>query len=217
MDVDRIEAAGTTPLAPEFARIEAVTNVPSLLTEVAHLHRIGVDAAFDFGVEQDPGHSEDQIASIGQGGLGLPERGYYDRTDKDSQAIRDQYVAHVAKMFALLHEPAAQAAADAMTVLALETKLAQISKYPVDLRDTQANYHKMDAGRSGRSDAGGGLAAVFHRHRPSQSGRHRCRSAGVLHGAGRSADIDTDCRLADLLTLAIGQRRSVRAQQCVRY
>ena len=142
-DEARIQADGITPLAPEFARIEAVSDVPGLLTEFGHLHRIGIGAGWGFGVGQDDKDSTQEIAQLGQGGFSLPERGYYERTDKATQATRAAFVAHIAKTFALLGETPDKAAADAQTVMAIETRLALASKAPTDLRDPQANYHKM--------------------------------------------------------------------------
>ena len=143
MDEARIESDGIKPLAPELQRIDAVSDAPGLLAEIAHLHRINVGAAFGFSPEQDPGASTQQIASLGQGGFSLPERGYYTRTDKDTQSTRDAFVAHIAKTFVLIGETSDQAALDGRTVMALETKLALASKEPVDLRDPHANYHRM--------------------------------------------------------------------------
>ena len=165
MDTRRIDAEGITPLASELNGIASVTDVPSLLTEIARLHRIGVDAAFGVGVEQDAKQSSVEIAGVGQGGQGLPERGFYDRTDKDSQTIRDAYVAHIAKMLTFLGETPEQSSADAVTVLGLETKLAAASKYPVDLRDPQANYHKMTLADLDALTPGCGLAALLYSRR----------------------------------------------------
>ena len=143
MDTARIEADGVKPLAPELARIETIQDVPGLETEIGHLHRLAIPAAFSFFVAQDDKNSAEEIAQLFQGGLDLPERGYYERTDKETRAIREAFAAHVARTFSLLGEPPAQAAADAKTVMALETRLSLSSETPVDQRDPQANYHKM--------------------------------------------------------------------------
>ncbi|MDQ2798577.1 MAG: M13 family metallopeptidase [Armatimonadota bacterium] len=143
MDEARIEADGVKPLAGEFARIDAIHDVPSLERELGHLHRMGILVAFNVGVGQDAKDSTQQIAEIGQGGLGLPEPGYYERTDKATQAIRAAYVAHIAKMLMLLGETSEQADSDAGTVLNLETRLARASMTPVERRDPHATYHKM--------------------------------------------------------------------------
>jgi len=114
-----------------------------LLKEIAHLHTIGVEALFGFGSGQDDKDSTHEIAQAGQGGLGLPDRDYYTKTDDASKKLRDQYVEHVSKMLTLLGEPAATAADQAKKILALETSLAQASRTRVELRDPQKNYNKM--------------------------------------------------------------------------
>ena len=142
-DEARIQADGVTPLAPEFSRIDAVRDVPGLLVALGHLHRMGIGAGWGFYVGQDDKDSTQEIAHLVQGGTSLPERGYYERTDKETQATRDAFVAHVTRTFMLTGEGADRAAADAKTVMAMETRLALASKAPTDLRDPQANYHKM--------------------------------------------------------------------------
>jgi putative endopeptidase len=143
VDEAHIQADGDTPLKPEFAKIDAVTDVPSLMSEIAHLHRLAVSTAFSFGPEQDPADSSSEIASVGQGGLGLPEPSYYTKTDSASAAIRAAYVAYITKIFNYSGEDPNQAAVDAATVLSVETKLALVSKSLDELRDPIANYHRM--------------------------------------------------------------------------
>jgi len=143
MDEARIERDGIKPLMPEFARIDAVHDAASLIKEIGHLHRWGVYAGFYFYVGQDDKDSTQEIAQLSQGGLDLPECGYFTRTDKETQAIRKAFAAHVAKTFTLLGETSGQAASDTSAVMALETRLALSSRTPEALRDPLANYHKM--------------------------------------------------------------------------
>lgn len=143
MDEARIETDGIQPLKPELARIDAIHDVPSLLKEIGQMHKSGMSAGFYFGVGQDFHDSQQQIAELHQGGLGLPERGYYERTDAETQATRTAYTAHIAQMLTLSGETADQAGPEAKAILALETRLALASKTPVALRDPQTNYHKL--------------------------------------------------------------------------
>src|SRR6202011_538695 len=143
MDEKLIEAMRTKPLQDEFKSIDAMNDRNDLLKEIAHLHTIGVEALFGFGSGQDDKDSTHEIAQAGQGGLGLPDRDYYTKTDDASKKLRDQYVEHVSKMLTLLGEPAATAADQAKKILALETSLAQASRTRVELRDPQKNYNKM--------------------------------------------------------------------------
>ncbi len=143
MDEKTIEALKTKPLDDEFNVIAAINERSALLKEIAHLHSIGIDALFNFGSQPDSKDSTHEIAQAAQGGLGLPDRDYYTKTDEPSKKLRDQYVDHVAKMLTLLGDPAAQAQNEAKSILALETKLAQASRTRVQLRDPQKNYNKM--------------------------------------------------------------------------
>jgi len=143
MDESQIEAAGVKPLEPEFQRIAAIHDSASLQLEIARLQRLGANAVFAFGSEVDFKDSTRRIAGAGQGGLGLPDRDYYTREDHQSKQLRDAYVQHVAKMFALLGDTAAAAAAEAKAVMAIENSLAKASTPTVDLRDPEKNYHLM--------------------------------------------------------------------------
>ncbi|HKP84462.1 MAG TPA: M13 family metallopeptidase [Blastocatellia bacterium] len=143
MDEARIEAEAASPLKKEFARIEAVKDIQSLQDEIAHLHRLTIYPAYVFFAYQDFKNSTRIIANLYQGGLGLPDRDYYTKEDDKSKEIRDQYVGHVAKMFELLGDKPAQAAAQAKTVMEMETRLAKSSMTQVEQRDPNAIYHKM--------------------------------------------------------------------------
>jgi len=125
MDTAAVNRLGLAPLQPELDRIAVLKSPAELPALLAHLHAIGVNAFFGMGSNQDFTDSSSVISFYGAGGLGLPERDYYTRTDAKSVEQRQQYVAHVHKMFMLAGETEAQAAKDAETVLALETRLAR--------------------------------------------------------------------------------------------
>jgi putative endopeptidase len=143
MDEQTIESLRTKPLDDDFKAIDAINDRSELLKEIAHLHSVGINALFDFGSQPDSKDSAHEIAQAAQGGLGLPDRDYYTKTDDASKKLRDQYVDHVAKMLTLLGHPAAKASDEAKKILALETKLALASRTRVQLRDPQKNYNKM--------------------------------------------------------------------------
>ena len=143
MDEKTIEAARTKPLEEEFKRVDALKDRADLLKEIGHLHSMGVPVFFNFGSGQDAKNSTREIAQAVQGGLGMPDRDYYTKTDEASKKLRDQYVEHVAKMLTLLGEPADKAGEGGKKILAFETTLAQASRTRVELRDPQKNYNKM--------------------------------------------------------------------------
>ncbi len=110
---------------------------------IGYLHSNGVHALFAFGSEPDAKDSMMEIAGTDQGGLGLPDRDYYLKTDEKSVALRKAYVEHVTKMFQLMGESPDNAAADAKTVMTIETALATASMDRVERRDPNKVYHKM--------------------------------------------------------------------------
>ena len=144
MDTATVNKLGLAPLQPELDRIAALKTSADLPALLAHLHSIGVLAFFDMESNQDYGDSTAVISFYGAGGLGLPERDYYTRTDAKSVEQRQQYAAHVKKIFVLAGEPEAQAAKDAETVLAIETRLAKASLTMTEQRDPQNLNHPTD-------------------------------------------------------------------------
>jgi putative endopeptidase len=142
MDEAQIETAGLQTLAPQFQRIAEIKDAGSLQEEIARLQREGANAVFGFGSEQDFKDSTQVIAAAEQGGLGLPDRQYYRDNDDRSKQLRDQYVEHVTSMFKLMGDDATKAAAEAKTVLEIETTLANASLDRADRRNPDNIYHK---------------------------------------------------------------------------
>ena len=98
---------------------------------------------FSFGVGQDQKDSTMQIAQADQGGLGLPDRDYYLAQTPRQQKIREEYVAHMTRMFQLAGDTPEKAASEAQAVMAIETALAQGSMSRTDRRDPAKRYHMM--------------------------------------------------------------------------
>jgi len=143
MDESAIEAAGTKPLDPIFQEIAEVRDLPGLEAEIARLQRAGVNAVFGFGSIQDFKDSTQVIAGASQAGLGLPDRQYYLDQDDHSKQLRAGYLQHVTNMFKLMGDDDATAANEAKVVMDIETMLAKASTKREDLRNPEANYHKL--------------------------------------------------------------------------
>ena len=143
MDEQTIEAKGTTPLAAELARIDAVKQSSDLPQVVAHLHGMGAPAFFRFGAQIDRRDATRQNANVDQGGLGMPDRDYYLKTDPRSAGIRQKYQAHVQKTLAMLPGGAAGAATDAAAVLEIERAMAAAELDRTARRDPAAVDHMM--------------------------------------------------------------------------
>ncbi|HEX3083940.1 MAG TPA: M13 family metallopeptidase, partial [Pyrinomonadaceae bacterium] len=143
MDEAKIEAEGLKPIQAELDLIDKIADQKSLQMAIAHMHSYGYNALFGSGSNRDFKNASETIIGISQGGLGLPTRDYYFKDDPRSKSIRDEYVKHVAKMFELMGDDAAKAASEAQAIMTLETKLAQASKAPVELRDLEKLYNRM--------------------------------------------------------------------------
>jgi putative endopeptidase len=143
MDEDAITKAGTKPLDPYFKRIEGIKDADSLRNVVAFLQKQGMSPAFLFFADSDQKNSSMNIVNLYQGGLSLPNRDFYTKTDDKSKEIREKFLTHMTNMFTLLGEPSEAAKAHADTVMKIETRLALASKTPVELREAVENYHKM--------------------------------------------------------------------------
>lgn len=144
MNESLINQVGVTPLASEFKRIESIKTVQDLQDVIAHLHMIGVDAVFGFTDMQDFKNSQKMIGAAMQGGLGLPDRDYYFKSDEKFKAIRKSYVDHVAKMFQLLGDSPTQSSSEAQKVMEIETNLAHSSLTQTEQRDPYTIYHFMN-------------------------------------------------------------------------
>ena len=145
MNEPAIEKLGAKPLKPVLDEIAALESRKQLATFLAKEHKRTYTSGylFGFGSDQDFGDATQVIAELGAGGLGLPDRDYYTKTDAKSQEIRDKYLLHVAKMLELTGESKAQAKKDAQRVMAMETALAKASLTRVERRDPYKIYHKM--------------------------------------------------------------------------
>ncbi len=143
MDERAIEAKGTAPLAAELSRIAGLESKDGLPELLAHLHRIGLDVLFNFSSGQDFGDATVVLAFVDQGGMGLPDRDYYLKTDAESVEQRDLYRRHVERMLQLLGDPAPRAASEAAAVLEVETGLARAALDQVSRRDPRSLYHKL--------------------------------------------------------------------------
>jgi putative endopeptidase len=143
MDETAIDKLGVKPLEPELKLIDAIKAKDQIAGDLVRLHLLGVDAFFSFSASPDAKNSTQVIANADQGGLGLPDRDYYLKTDPKSVKLREQYVAHVQKMLELAGESRVQATSDAQAVLRIETELAKGSLDSVSRRDPSRTYHKM--------------------------------------------------------------------------
>jgi putative endopeptidase len=143
LDEAKREAEGMKPLVPELARIDKIQDLHGVQAQLAYMHRHGIPALFSFGSLPDLKNSAMVLGFAGQGGLSLPNRDYYTKTDEKSVKLRDEFVKHITNMFQLVGDSTEQAEKNAQTVLSVQTRLAQNSRTPIELRDPTTQYHLM--------------------------------------------------------------------------
>jgi predicted metalloendopeptidase len=141
INTNRLEQLGFKPLEPRLKQIDELQSAEDILRLLAGFHQNGIAACFGRSASPDAKNSSVYALYLSQGGLGLPDRDYY--LSERFAKTREAYLAHIAKMFTLVGEPADTAKAGAATVMAMETALAKASKSRVELRDPLANYHKV--------------------------------------------------------------------------
>lgn len=140
MDDKKLNEEGLAPLKSRLAAIDALTDGPSVAEHLRSVSAIGENPLFAFGPQPDFKDSTMNVASAFQGGLGLPDSTYYSLADK--KPIREAYEKHIAKVFELSGLTPAEAARQATSVLAFETRLAKASKSSEQLsRDVALYYH----------------------------------------------------------------------------
>jgi putative endopeptidase len=141
LDIETRNALGVAPLQPELDRIDAIENHDELAIYMASALKRGYPGPFamtQFADMKKPGFYG--IYAF-QAGLGLPDREYYLAEDEKSEALRQEYVAHIEKMFNLAGFDGGADAAQ--TIMALETRLAEKQMRKEQARDFQGNYNKV--------------------------------------------------------------------------
>ncbi len=145
MDTRAIDLRGAEPIGPALKQIAEMRSKTEFAKWLAERHLEGAQSGllFGFGADQDFGDATQVIAYAVGGGLGMPDRDYYLKTDAKTVEQRQKYVEHVAKMLRLAGDSEKEAQAEAATILRMETALAKASLSRVDKRDPYKLYHKV--------------------------------------------------------------------------
>ena len=146
MDETAIEKLGSRPIQPYLAEIDGISSkqqLPPLLADL-HMRTEGNGSFFGFGARQDFGDSTQVIAYATAGGLGLPDRDYYTKSDAKSVDLRQKYVTHVQRMLELLGDSPSVAQREAARIMEMETQLAKASLTRVERRNPHNLYHRVD-------------------------------------------------------------------------
>ncbi|WP_373133986.1 M13 family metallopeptidase [Phocaeicola plebeius] len=143
MDSVTLNKQGAEPVKAMLDKIAGMkdkSEIVPMMTEMAH---IGIGTYFRSYVYADPKNSSLNIFQMGQGGINLGEKEYYLDTDSITQNIREQYKLYIGKLFQLAGFSEADAQQKVADVMEIETAIAKVSRSATELRDPEANYHKM--------------------------------------------------------------------------
>ena len=139
MDTVQLEVQGYKPVMPYLEKVNAISDKTSLIQTSAELQRSGLRGIFRLYVTRDMKKSDQNIIYLSQGGLSLPDRDYYLKSEERFLTIREKYIAHVSKMLGMIgyKDPAGSA----RQILNLETEMAKASMSRVDMRDEEKTYN----------------------------------------------------------------------------
>lgn len=143
MDTAKIEQLGYQPIQPDLNAVNGLQDYKQMLQWIAQQHATGNDYLYNFYVAPDDKNAAMMIPAFSQGGLGLPDRDYYFKTDAKSKELLAAYQVYIAKLFSLTGDDTTTAAKNAATVISVETGIATGHFDNVELRDPQKNYNKL--------------------------------------------------------------------------
>jgi len=159
MDTTAMEKAGVKPLKPALDAIAAAKTTDDIVKLFGSRALRGGGGGgrgggggaspFSLGPQTDPKNSKLVILSANQGGLVLNREDYLGDNERANDR-RAKYVEHMARSLELIGESKDQAAADAKTVMGLETAIAKVTIPQADMRDPVATYHKMTLAEFGK-------------------------------------------------------------------
>ena len=205
MDTAAIEAAGLDPIRRQLDLVEAVTGPADLLAALPELHRDGFLLLFGQAVTVDHDDSSVNLLWLVPTGLGLPDRDAYSDDSEAAVALREAYVAHVAAQLVNMGDDPEVAAAEAASILELETRLAEQQLKGEERRDPSntLNRHTLDElealtpglpirrppgdPRARRRRLAQRAAAAVHGRAGRHPGRHRPRGAARRTPASTSS------------------------------
>jgi putative endopeptidase len=154
MDESAIETLGVKAIQSDLDRIAAIKNAKQIAQIVAGMHGMFPGAyemdnnyaaapILGFYPLQDLADATLVVATIDQGGMGMPGRDYYLSDTPKLVETRAKYKEHLRKMFQLAGDSAERATANADTVMKMETALAKSAMDSVKRRDPKNLYNVM--------------------------------------------------------------------------
>ena len=143
MDEARRKKEGVQPLMPLLNKMEKAKTTADLFKIQLELVPMGDSEFVGTYVAADEKNAKQNILYVAQSGITLRQKEYYLDTDSATTAIREAYKKHIVNMFKKFGFSESAAQKKMQNIMKLETELAKVSKSNTELRDPEANYHKM--------------------------------------------------------------------------
>lgn len=143
MDEARRNKEGVQPLMPLLNKMEKAKTTADLFKIQLELVPMGDSEFIGTYVAADEKNAKQNILYVAQSGITLRQKEYYLDTDPATTAIREAYKKHIVNMFKKFGFSESAAQNKMQNIMKLETELAKVSKSNTELRDPEANYHKM--------------------------------------------------------------------------
>jgi len=138
INVDKIEEKGKEPLIQLLQKLKLSeqegNDVSSLMVK---LHNIGTSVFFDMSVEADQNNPDINVIYLGQSGLGLPSKEYYEEED-----IIAVYKETIQDMFENIFDDRNDFDTTADIIINFEKKLAEVTVPSQDMQDPSATYNQ---------------------------------------------------------------------------
>lgn len=146
-DMQKRDQLGIAPIKEDLQKIENLQNTAQIQGLLSSFHKDGIGTLFGYGIGQDLKNVNINVAYMGQGGIGLPNRDYY--FDEKYQSVLTAYEQHISKCFGL-----AGLSTDpqiATQILALEKALASAMLRPSEMREPEKTYNKQSLAEVAKS------------------------------------------------------------------
>jgi putative endopeptidase len=142
MDSVTIDKRGYEPIKPLLSKIDAIKTSDDILNFVVEEQKANQNVLITLGAGADEKNSVKNILNLYQGGLGLPDREYYFKTDAETQNVVNAYKKFVTELFKLIGTDTANAVKHMNANFEVEKQMAASHRTNVELRDPQSNYNK---------------------------------------------------------------------------
>lgn len=144
MDSTKLNKEGASPVLPQLKLIDDAKTNDDIIKLTGSVRMYAASPFFDFQVGPDDKNSKRNLLQISQGGLGLGDRDYYLQSDAHTQKLRAEYVRLIQEQFKNAGYSAEDAKKIAISVMKIETSLAQAHFTKEKTRVPELNYHLLN-------------------------------------------------------------------------